>query len=57
MSKNEKVFYLTLEDFENELGRKLTEEEASLIISKFTIYDWSDWVREFLSVHNITRKR
>lgn len=53
MNKDDKVFFLTVGDFESVLGRELSEDEIIIIEDKFSIDDWSEHVQVFLSVRGI----
>jgi len=47
------VFKINIKDVELILGRALTDNESDLVLNKFTIDDWSDYVEIFLDVHGI----
>jgi hypothetical protein len=47
--KNEVVFSLTIADFEDVLGRELTENELNTVFAKFSIDSWSEYVDAFFS--------
>ena len=47
----ETIFKLTLDDFESCLGRKLTDDEKTLVLSKFSIDNWSDEIECFADYH------
>jgi len=49
----EKVFILTIDDFNLVLGRELLSHEIEIVKHKFEIYDWTDHVDMFLKEHNI----
>jgi len=43
----EKVFILTIDDFNLVLGRELLSHEIEIVKHKFEIYDWTDHVDMF----------
>ena len=52
---NKIIFQLTVQDFQDVLGRELTEDEVDTCINKFNIDPWWDYVDMFLDIRGIRK--